>query len=175
LSVSSDLCSITSFLPIASNLVLESLPSKILRTSQNISKTERHHLVAFLMDNELDAFAIPEALVSEVKRSLSLPHEMKSSVTPQYIIDEPSSAERLKQHFCEPIKVEEYESQKKDVKSHLLSLLESILTDENLSLTERKQRLKKFKKTYPEIYAQKFPSPALQKTRLIDRIRNFHL
>lgn len=67
----------------------------------------------------------------------------KSPIAQQHSTDNRSSAERMKQHFCEPIKVEEYEMQKKDVDSHLLSLLEDILSDENLSVTDRRQRLKK--------------------------------
>uniref|UniRef100_A0A1I8ELI8 DEP domain-containing protein n=1 Tax=Wuchereria bancrofti TaxID=6293 RepID=A0A1I8ELI8_WUCBA len=159
------------------SIVLESLPNKIVRTSQAINASECHQLVIFLMDNECDAFSIPEAFILEVKHQLSLPHEVvlkKSPTVQQPITDESSGTERLKEHFCEPIKVEEYESQKKDVDSYLLSLLDGILSDENLSIADRKQRLKKFKKTYPEIYAQKYPSPELPKTRFIDRIRNFH-
>lgn len=67
----------------------------------------------------------------------------KSPTAEQPTTDESSSAERLKQHFCEPIKIEEYESQKKDVDGYLLSLLDGILNDENLSPADRKQRLKK--------------------------------
>ncbi|EFO27879.2 hypothetical protein LOAG_00601 [Loa loa] len=159
------------------SIVLEGLPNKILRTSQTINASECHQLVIFLMDNECDTFSIPEAFIAEVKHQLSLPHEVvikKSPTAQQSITEESSGAERLKQHFCEPIEIEEYESQKQDVDSHLLSLLNDILNDENLSIVDRKQRLKKFKKTYPEIYAKKFPSPELPKTRFIDRIRNFH-
>ncbi|VBB30258.1 unnamed protein product [Acanthocheilonema viteae] len=158
------------------SIVLEALSGKILHSSQTINASECHQLVIFLMDNECDTFSIPEAFVSEVKHQLSLPHEVlkKSPTEQQNTTDKSSSAERLKQHFCEPIKVEEYESQKKDVDGHLLSLLDDILSDENLSVAERRQRLKKFRKTYPKIYAQKFPSPDLPKTRFIDRIRNFH-
>ncbi|VDK83302.1 unnamed protein product [Litomosoides sigmodontis] len=159
------------------SIVLECLPTKILHPSQTINASECHQLVIFLMDNECDTFSIPEAFTSAVKRQLLLPHEViikKSPTSQQHTTDNKSSAERLKQHFCEPIKVEEYELQKKDVDSHLLSLLEDILSDENLSVTDRRQRLKKFKKTYPKIYAQKFPSPDLPRTRFIDRIRNFH-
>lgn len=58
---------------------------------------------------------------------------------------EPSSSEPGKTHYCEPIRVEEYELQKKDVDGHLLALLESILNDENLSVSDRKKRLKKVK------------------------------
>uniref|UniRef100_A0A0R3RS43 DEP domain-containing protein n=1 Tax=Elaeophora elaphi TaxID=1147741 RepID=A0A0R3RS43_9BILA len=158
------------------SIVLEGLPSKILHSSQTISASECYQLVIFLMDNECDTFSIPEAFIAEVKHQLSLPHEIviKKSPTVLQSTDKSLSAERLKQHFCEPIKVEEYESQKKNVDGHLLSLLDDILSDENLSVADRRQRLKKFKKTYPKIYAQKFPSPDLPKIRLIDRIRNFH-
>uniref|UniRef100_A0A915PT49 DEP domain-containing protein n=1 Tax=Setaria digitata TaxID=48799 RepID=A0A915PT49_9BILA len=158
------------------SVVLEYLPNKIIHTSGTINTSECRQLVIFLMDNECDTFSIPEVYILEVKHQLSLPHEViikQSPIAQQKTINE-TSTERLKEHFCEPIKVEEYESQKKNVDSHLLSLLDGILTDENLSVADRKQRLKKFKKTYPEIYAQKFPSPELPKTRLIDRIKNFH-
>ncbi|CAG9530020.1 unnamed protein product [Cercopithifilaria johnstoni] len=158
------------------SIVLEGLPSKILHSSQTINASQCHQLVIFLMDNECDTFSIPESFISEVKHQLSLPHEVikKPPIAQQYTSGKSSSAERLKQHFCEPIKVEEYESQKKDVDNHLLSLLDGILNDENLSVADRRQRLKKFRKTYPKIYAQKFPSPDLPKTRFLDRIRNFH-
>uniref|UniRef100_A0A2K6VMF6 Rho-GAP domain-containing protein n=1 Tax=Onchocerca volvulus TaxID=6282 RepID=A0A2K6VMF6_ONCVO len=158
------------------SIILEALPNKILHPSQTINASECHQLVIFLMDNECDTFSVSDIFISEVKRQLSLPHEVvikKSPTAQQPATDESSSAERLKQHFCEPIKVEEYESQKKNVNGHLLSLLDDILNDENLSLTERRQRLKKFKKTYPEIYTKKFPSSELPKIRFIDRIRNF--
>lgn len=148
-------------------IVLESLPSKILRVSETINAYDCRQLVIFLMDNEADAFAIPNTLISEVKDQLLLQHEVGDA-------KETQNNERMKTHYCEPIDVKEYESQKKNVRSYLLALLDNILTDENLSPFIRKQRLKKFKRTYPEIYAQKFPSPGLPKTRLIDRIRSFH-
>ncbi|MCP9263626.1 DEP domain-containing protein 1A [Dirofilaria immitis] len=98
------------------SIILEALPNKILYPSQIINSSECHQLVIFLMDNECDTFSIPEVFISEVKHQLSLPHEVvikKSPAAQQLVTDESSSTERLRQHFCEPIKMEEYESQKR--------------------------------------------------------------
>ncbi|KAK6035144.1 hypothetical protein COOONC_27354 [Cooperia oncophora] len=72
-------------------------------------------------------------------------------------------------HFVNPVKVCVYEEQNQHLSQNLLELLEQICCDENLSVIEKRKRLKKFKKTYPAIYSQRFPSPDLTHSRKKDR------
>lgn len=52
--------------------------------------------------------------------------------------------EPSKLHYCEPIDIKEYELQKEeDIKVHLLHLLESIVSNENIAPADKKKRLKR--------------------------------
>ncbi|VDN30579.1 unnamed protein product [Gongylonema pulchrum] len=168
-------------------LVLGSLADKIVGPLDGVSASDCRQLVIFLMDNESDVFTVPGTLISEMK---SLQREvsnlvffhiiLRASKNPlighQPAVDtQPSSTERIKTHYCEPIQADEYESQKKDVDSHLFALLENILTSESLSAQDKKRRLKQFKNTYPEIYARKFPASEQSKPGLLERLRSFRL
>uniref|UniRef100_A0A914V7I4 Uncharacterized protein n=2 Tax=Plectus sambesii TaxID=2011161 RepID=A0A914V7I4_9BILA len=59
--------------------------------------------------------------------------------------------------FCAPIASTEYEKQKKNMDDALEDLLDQIAYDENTSASDRRKKLKQFKKTYPHIYARRFP------------------
>ncbi|KAJ1353510.1 hypothetical protein KIN20_010151 [Parelaphostrongylus tenuis] len=77
--------------------------------------------------------------------------------------------------FCEPAKGSEYDEQNLNLVGNLLELLDQICIDENLTLQEKRKRLKKFKKTYPSVYSQRFPSPDLSNPKKKERENRFLL
>lgn len=55
-----------------------------------------------------------------------------------------SSSGRPRLQYCEPIELKEYDEQReRGIESHLLTLLNEIVANENLSVDERKKQLKK--------------------------------
>ncbi|MFH4984867.1 hypothetical protein AB6A40_011576, partial [Gnathostoma spinigerum] len=91
-----------------------------------------------------------------------------------------ASVETSGVRYCEQIPSKEYENQKSSgIEFHLLALLDGIVSNENLSVEERKKQLKKFKKTYPEVYEKRFPSPKLRSSKpatpsLINRLKRLN-
>lgn len=62
--------------------------------------------------------------------------------------------------FCERVPSKVYEKEKVlGVQAAMHDLLDHIINDKVMSQREKKKKLKKFKGAYPEIYAQKFPTP----------------
>ena len=62
--------------------------------------------------------------------------------------------------FCKRVPSKVYEKEKVlGVQAAMHDLLDHIINDKVMSLREKKKKLKKFKGAYPEIYAQKFPTP----------------
>lgn len=96
-------------------------------------------IVSFLIDHGIDIMMVPKDLKSAVDEKLL--HMSKTQVTK-----------------------EDYETQRLSASQKALEdLLEEIINDKTMSALKRKQRLKKFEKTYPDIYAKKFGSIEYEK------------
>ncbi|XP_067928930.1 DEP domain-containing protein 1A-like [Watersipora subatra] len=75
--------------------------------------------------------------------------------------------------FCEQITAEQYKNQADEVfEFSMKELLKNIVEDQKMSVKEKMKRLKQFERTYPEIYAQKFPTAESVKVALDDFERN---
>ena len=62
--------------------------------------------------------------------------------------------------FCQRVPSKVYEKEKVlGVQAAMLDLLDHIINDKNMTSREKRKKLKKFKSEYPDIYAQKFPTP----------------
>jgi len=62
--------------------------------------------------------------------------------------------------FCKRVPSKVYEKEKvSGVQAAMLDLLEHTLNDKKMSQREKRKKLKKFKAAYPQIYAQRFPTP----------------
>lgn len=157
-------------------VVLENLSESVLMASESISAVQCLHLVTFLVDNQNEVFAVPEGFKNDVDTLIV--KRLSEKVSVSKVNDEDCPSGPVLQ-YCEPIKPAEYEEQKeKGTEGYLLGLLDSILENKKLSPEEQKKQLKKFKKTYPEIYARRFPSPKLDSKRpstpsIFNRLINF--
>ncbi|VDM73795.1 unnamed protein product [Strongylus vulgaris] len=110
--------------------------------SPPLSPSQCIHLVTVLLDFEHEIFAVPENLASEVDKIVQERQREKVIMTEQH--PEKLSVPSEKQvHFCRPIETGEYETQNRHLNENLLELLEQICTDENLSIAEKRRRLKK--------------------------------
>ena len=62
--------------------------------------------------------------------------------------------------FCKRVPSKVYEKEKiSGVQAAMHDLLEHILQDSKMNEREKRKKLKKFKAAYPDIFAQKFPTP----------------
>lgn len=63
--------------------------------------------------------------------------------------------------FCRQISTEEFEEQKLSVsQAAIADLLESLVKDKNMSVKDKKKKLKQFQRQYTDIYARRFPTTA---------------
>lgn len=130
-----------------------------LRGLLPISAPQRFHLVSILLDYERKLFAVPEGLIAEVESTVRERQREKLIPAEQEVERKPKISVNVQ--FCDQVKTRTYEEKNRNLNENLLDLLEQICCDENLSVNEKRRRLKKFKKTYPSLYAQRFPSPEL--------------
>ncbi|KAG8546204.1 hypothetical protein GDO81_019563 [Engystomops pustulosus] len=62
-------------------------------------------------------------------------------------------------YFCKQISAQEFEEQKVVTsQAAIMELLEGIVKDKNLSMKDKKKKLKQFQREYPEIYRSRFPT-----------------
>uniref|UniRef100_F1L529 DEP domain-containing protein 1A n=1 Tax=Ascaris suum TaxID=6253 RepID=F1L529_ASCSU len=161
-------------------VVLERLSESIIVESDLISPVQCLHIVTFLVDNESELFSVPATFKADVTERITYRRQQKVALPNERKEDALSSSGRPRLQYCEPIELKEYDEQReRGIESHLLTLLNEIVANENLSVDERKKQLKKFKKTYPQIYEKRFPSPKLRPRKprtpgILHRLRNFN-
>ncbi|XP_056388737.1 DEP domain-containing protein 1A isoform X2 [Hyla sarda] len=107
-------------------------------------------LVSFLMDHHQEILQVPCYLQTAVQdhiQYLQRAHvKDPSDPTPAF-------------YFCKQISTREFEEQKATtLQTAIVELLESIVRDKNLSMKDKKKKLKQFQKEYPEIYRSRFPT-----------------
>ncbi|VDM56825.1 unnamed protein product [Angiostrongylus costaricensis] len=154
-------------------VALKGLSGSIISTqgASPLSTSQCSHLVSLLLDYEKEVFSVPKGLILEVDATIR--ERQRDKVTP--IGQSPELRSEMADYvqFCEPAKGSEYEEQNLNLVDNLLELLDQICIDENLTVQERRKRLKKFKKTYPSVYSQRFPSPELNIPKKKERENRF--
>ncbi|KAK3774571.1 hypothetical protein RRG08_035001 [Elysia crispata] len=101
-------------------------------------------LVQFMMINVDKVFTIPRVVREKVALRL---YQLKTG--------KPLLTCELS--FCRRVSKEEFERQSKNcTKNSLIDLMNSVLDDTKMSLKEKKNRLKQFQKSYPDLYEQNF-------------------
>ncbi|NXI43283.1 DEP1A protein, partial [Galbula dea] len=113
-------------------------------------------LVSFLMDHQQEIFKVPTYLQVAVQDHLEYvkvsqckhPKEEICAILPTY-------------SYCKQITPQEFEEQKVSTsQAAVAELLENIIKDKNLSVKDKKKKLKQFQKEYPHIYQKRFPTTA---------------
>ncbi|KAI8774264.1 dep domain-containing protein 1a [Biomphalaria glabrata] len=108
-------------------------------------------LVSFMLDFYDDIFTPP----SEIKAQVS--NRLKIMQRPQ-VVYSPRPDRTVR--FCQQTTVTDYENQRISTsQSALAQLLEGIVANDHLDTKTKKKHLKQFQRTYPTIYAQRFPTP----------------
>ncbi|XP_075615238.1 DEP domain-containing protein 1A isoform X1 [Balearica regulorum gibbericeps] len=111
-------------------------------------------LVSFLMDHQQEIFKVPTHLQIAVRDHIEYmrmaqykyPTEEICAVLPTY-------------SYCKQITSQEFEEQKVSTsQAAVAELLENIIKDKNLSVKDKKKKLKQFQKEYPLIYQNRFPT-----------------
>ncbi|KAM4655464.1 DEP domain-containing protein 1A isoform 2-T2 [Amazona ochrocephala] len=111
-------------------------------------------LVSFLMDHQQDVFKVPTYLQVAVRDHIEhvkmaqckYPKEEICAILPTY-------------SYCKQITPQEFEEQKVSTsQAAVAELLENIIKDKNLSVKDKKKKLKQFQKEYPLIYQNRFPT-----------------
>ncbi|XP_028857081.1 DEP domain-containing protein 1A [Denticeps clupeoides] len=119
-------------------------------------------LLSFLMDHHQDVLRVPAYLLNAVQDYITYLKKVQ--------IKCPGSGTAVAYSFCRQISTQEFEEQKMTVsQTAIAELLESLIKDKNMSVKERKKRLKLFQKEYPEIYSQRVSTMESEAQALADR------
>uniref|UniRef100_A0A670YAP6 DEP domain-containing protein 1B n=1 Tax=Pseudonaja textilis TaxID=8673 RepID=A0A670YAP6_PSETE len=111
-------------------------------------------LVSFLMDHQQEILEVPIYLQIAVQD-----HIETLKTTQMECLEEELSTIFPSYSYCMRITSQEFDEQKISVsQAAVAELLENIIKDRNLSLKEKKKKLKQFQKEYPEIYQSRFPT-----------------
>ncbi|XP_015683769.1 DEP domain-containing protein 1A [Protobothrops mucrosquamatus] len=111
-------------------------------------------LVSFLMDHQQEILEVPIYLQVAVQE-----HIETLKTTQLECLEEELSTIFPSYSYCMRITPREFDEQKISVsQAAVAELLENIIKDRNLSLKEKKKKLKQFQKEYPEIYRSRFPT-----------------
>nr|XP_046248407.1 DEP domain-containing protein 1A isoform X3 [Scatophagus argus] len=116
-------------------------------------------LVSFLMDHQQSILSVPQYLLSAISDHIQYLRTVQ--VQPLVPIDDgdPACVPVPIYTFCHQISGAEFEQQKLESSQKAMEeLLEMLLTDQNMSEKDRRKKLKRFQKEYPDIYSRRFPS-----------------
>ncbi|XP_041125770.1 DEP domain-containing protein 1A isoform X1 [Polyodon spathula] len=148
-------------------LMVQTFSRCVLRCEEEVDLDEllATRLVSFLMDHHQEILQVPVYLQNAVqdhinylkKVQITYPGTGVSATLPMY-------------SFCRQISIQEFEQQKLSAsQAAIADLLESLLKDKNLSLKDKKKKLKQFQKEYPEIYHNRFPTTESEAQLFVDK------
>ncbi|KAK3579133.1 hypothetical protein CHS0354_022153 [Potamilus streckersoni] len=134
------------------SLIIDTFHRAILCCHEEVDMDELLviQVVTFLMNHYADIMVVPNDLKKEVEDRLA--NLQKTKI--QFTSNDPSSV-----HYCKQVTVIEYENLRlSNSQRALVDLLDEIIADNSMSSKDKNKRLKQFQKTYPDIYAKRFPS-----------------
>ncbi|KFQ31187.1 DEP domain-containing protein 1A, partial [Mesitornis unicolor] len=138
------------------SLMIQTFSRCVLCCSEEVDLDEllSTRLVSFLMDHQQEIFKVPTYLQVAVRDHIEYvkmtqckyPKEEICAILPTY-------------SYCKQITPQEFEEQKVSTsQAAVAELLENIIKDKNLSVKDKKRKLKQFQKEYPLIYQNRFPT-----------------
>ncbi|CDQ62198.1 unnamed protein product [Oncorhynchus mykiss] len=114
-------------------------------------------LVSFLMDHHQEILQVPVYLQNAVRDHLVYLRKVQITYPGSGGVEAPMPI----YSFCRQISTEEFEEQKLSVsQAAIADLLESLVKDKNMSVKDKKKKLKQFQRQYTDIYARRFPTTA---------------
>ncbi|NXM61901.1 DEP1A protein, partial [Illadopsis cleaveri] len=137
-------------------LLIQTFSRCVLRCAEeeDLDELLSTRLVSFLMDHQQEIFQVPTYLQLavwdhlEYMRMAQCKQEKEEicAILPTY-------------SYCKQITPQEFEEQKVSTsQAAVAELLENIIKDKNLSVKDKKKKLKQFQKEYPQIYGSRFPT-----------------
>ncbi|XP_074668326.1 DEP domain-containing protein 1B [Strix aluco] len=140
------------------NLMVQAFSRCILCSKDEMDLDEllAAKLVSFLMDNYQEILSVPSALKSSIEEHVvHLQRVQIKYAGPDTDVTFPPPS------FCHQISTDEFESCQRATGSQepLAALLEEIAMNKEISVKDKKKKLKKFQKSYPEVYRVRFPTP----------------
>ncbi|NWX63646.1 DEP1A protein, partial [Promerops cafer] len=142
------------------SLLIQTFSRCVLRCAEeeDLDELLSTRLVSFLMDHQQEIFQVPTYLQVAVRDHLEY---MKMAQCKQE--KEDICAILPTYSYCKQITPQEFEEQKVSTsQAAVAELLESIIKDKNLSVKDKKKKLKQFQKEYPQIYGSRFPTTAAE-------------
>ncbi|NWV67168.1 DEP1A protein, partial [Malurus elegans] len=138
------------------SLLIQTFSRCVLRCAEegDLDELLSTRLVSFLMDHQQEIFQVPTYLQIAVRDHLEYlklaqckeQKEEICAILPTY-------------SYCKQITPQEFEEQKVSTsQAAVAELLENIIKDKNLSVKDKKKKLKQFQKEYPQIYESRFPT-----------------
>ncbi|XP_024277337.1 DEP domain-containing protein 1A isoform X1 [Oncorhynchus tshawytscha] len=114
-------------------------------------------LVSFLMDHHQEILQVPVYLQNAVQDHLVYLRKVQITYPGSGGVEAPMPI----YSFCRQISTEEFEEQKLSVsQAAIADLLESLVKDKNMSVKDKKKKLKQFQRQYTDIYTHRFPTTA---------------
>ncbi|NWZ84642.1 DEP1A protein, partial [Poecile atricapillus] len=138
------------------SLLIQTFSRCVLRCAEeeDLDELLSSRLVSFLMDHQQEIFQVPTYLQVAVWDHLQY---MKVAQCKQE--KEEICAILPTYSYCKQITPQEFEEQKVSTsQAAVAELLENIIKDKNLSVKDKKKKLKQFQKEYPQIYGSRFPT-----------------
>ncbi|XP_018863269.1 DEP domain-containing protein 1A isoform X2 [Parus major] len=138
------------------SLLIQTFSRCVLRCAEeeDLDELLSSRLVSFLMDHQQEIFQVPTYLQVAVWDHLQY---MKVAQCKQE--KEEICAILPTYSYCKQITPQEFEEQKVSTsQAAMAELLENIIKDKNLSVKDKKKKLKQFQKEYPQIYRSRFPT-----------------
>ncbi|NXI19885.1 DEP1A protein, partial [Irena cyanogastra] len=138
------------------SLLIQTFSRCVLRCAEeeDLDELLSTRLLSFLMDHQQEIFQIPTYLQLAVQDHIKYMEmaqckqekEEIGAILPTY-------------SYCKQITPQEFEEQKVSTsQAAVAELLENIIKDKNLSVKDKKKKLKQFQKEYPQIYGSRFPT-----------------
>ncbi|XP_030625492.1 DEP domain-containing protein 1B-like [Chanos chanos] len=139
-------------------LMVQTFSRCILRSADEVDLDEllATKLVTFMMDHHEDILKVPSTLQRSVEDHLS--HLRRAQI--KYAgADTDTSVLSPSRSFCRQISREEFEEQRVTASQGAMAeLLENIIQDKNMSVKDKKKKLKQFQRSHPDIYKRRFPT-----------------
>ncbi|KAJ6657218.1 hypothetical protein lerEdw1_002585 [Lerista edwardsae] len=111
-------------------------------------------LVSFLMDHHQEILGVPTYLQVAVQDHI----ETLRTIQGECLAEDMNTIFPTFS-YCKRITSQEFDEQKVSTsQAAITELLENIIKDRNLSLRDKKKKLKRFQKEYPQIYQNRFPT-----------------
>uniref|UniRef100_A0A0N5BAH2 DEP domain-containing protein n=1 Tax=Strongyloides papillosus TaxID=174720 RepID=A0A0N5BAH2_STREA len=146
-------------------VILKTLTPLLIRCETDDDIKANSKLIAFIMDKESILFHVPEQLVRDRESYLCFPesaHIIRDKAfkpIPNKTVELPGFENIIHSpvQYCEKIDEKDFNKQAKESEKYLEDILNEYVNNKLFSETERRKKLKEFKKWYPEIYRKHFP------------------